>query len=151
MTKKKKSTAIISAVLIVALTVFIFFNSLQNGEESGNQSDLIVDIVNRVLNFFGISADIYTLGVIIRKTAHFAEYFLLGLTATVFLSSFENKKLYPLSPTYCLIVATCDEFIMQMFTEGRAPQWTDVLIDFCGALTAMFAVAVFLKIKEKRK
>jgi len=150
MIKNKKTKLITFALLSIALTAFIFANSLKNGEESGLQSDVIVDAVIRFLDFFGIKLDIYTLGVIIRKLAHFTEYFLLGITATVFITSFENKKVYPIAPTYCLLVAVCDEFIMQMSTEGRAPMWSDVLIDLSGALTAFLLVILWAK-KENRK
>ena len=138
-------------LLTVALTAFIFYNSLKPGDESGMDSDFIVNIVNSILNFFGIQPDIDTLGLVVRKIAHFSEYFVLGLTTSLYLSTFDNKKLYPISPTYCLVIAICDEFIMQMLTEGRAPKWTDVLIDFSGALTALFAVLVWIALKNREK
>ena len=150
MINKKKTYAVIFAVLTLLITLFIFSNSLKDGVNSAKQSDFAVDIINNLLDFFGISADVYTLGVIIRKLAHFLEYFVLGLTSCIFLSGFKNKVWLAVSPIYCLAVAICDEFVMQAATSGRAPQWTDVLIDLCGALFALGIIAVIRIYKEKR-
>lgn len=151
MTKRKKRFALVFAALTLALTAFIFFNSLQNGEESGKQSDFVVDIVNSFLSFFGIRADVDTLGTVIRKLAHFTEYFVLGITSSLFLLQYNSKRLVAVSPIYCFLIALCDEFIMQMSTEGRAPQFTDVLIDLSGALLALIALLVIIRIKNKEK
>ncbi len=148
MIKNKKIKAIVFLLLTVALTLFIFMNSLENGEESGKKSDFIVNIFSSILGIFGIEIDDYILGVLVRKLAHFAEYFVLGLTSTLFVSELRNKKLISLSPTYCLLIAFCDEFVMQMLTAGRAPRLTDVLIDFSGVLLAVAIVLFFKSRKE---
>ena len=148
-TSHSKKTPIIFAVITIAITVFIFVNSLQNGEESAKQSDFFVNIINPILNFFGIHADIHTVGVIVRKAAHFTEYFVLCACATVGINAFNNKKLRFVAPIYSLAVAFTDEFVMQMLTDGRAPQFTDVLIDFSGALIGFFAVLLILKRRKK--
>lgn len=153
MTKKKKITAIIFALLSIGLTVFIFSNSLQAGVESAKQSDFVVDIANKILGVLGIDAQQHTLSLVIRKLGHFSEYFALGLTSAVSLASFRRKWVMVFSPVYCAVTAICDEFIMQRITEGRAPMWTDVLIDCSGALLALICVVVFICIlnrKEKR-
>ena len=135
--------------LSIAITAFIFSNSLQSGEISGNQSDFFVDAFDNALSFFGISADTQILGVIIRKAAHFTEYFALGLTSSLFLSVFERKPLYTISPIYALVIAICDEFIMQSVTEGRAPRWTDVIIDLSGAVIAGLIIYLIKNRKQK--
>lgn len=139
MNKKTRNT-IIFGVLTVALTVFIFTNSLRPGDDSSAQSDIITNIAENILNFFGISLDYSSLSHFIRKLAHFSEYFILGIVSSLFLKQFKNKFLIILSPVYCFIVAVCDEFIMQAITEGRGPMWFDVLIDSSGAIFALLVV-----------
>lgn len=141
---RKKRKSVILALLVIALTVFIFSNSLTVGEESAEQSGKIVEFVKSVLAKMGISPNWDNLSFIVRKLAHFSEYFLLSATVTGFILSLTPKKRFiPLSPVYCFIVAVCDEFICQRITPGRGPKWTDVLIDSCGAV---FAVLVFMAV-----
>lgn len=150
MINKKKKHTVIFAVLTLLITLFIFSNSLKDGTDSSNQSDFAVDIINNILDIFGARADIYTLGVIIRKSAHFLEYFVLGSLSCISLLGFRNKIWLAASPIYCLAVAICDEFVMQASTNGRSPQWTDVLIDLCGALIALLIIVAIRIYKEKR-
>ena len=148
---RNKKTAVFFAILTLAITVFIFVNSLQNGEESAKQSDFVVKIITPILSFFGIDADIRTIGVIVRKAAHFSEYFVLCACATVVFRAIDLKKRLFIPPIYCLAVAFIDEFVMQMITEGRAPQFTDVLIDFSGALAGFLVVLLVKRNKEVKK
>ena len=148
---RDKKIAVIYAAITLAITVFIFVNSLQNGEDSAKQSDFFVNIINPIISFFGITPDEHTVGVFVRKAAHFTEYFVLCATATMFLRVFKNKKLLFIPPIYCLAVAVTDEFVMQMITEGRAPQITDVLIDFSGALAGLLVVLMLSKRNKEVK
>ncbi len=128
MNKKRYIGGAIFGTLTLFITVFIFWNSLQTGEESGKMSDIAVDFVKPVLEFFGITVKDNSLGVFVRKLAHYSEYFVLGTSFALCLLSLINRRFICLSPIYCAVVAVCDEFIMQMATSGRSPQWTDVLI-----------------------
>ena len=150
MKKSKKILTVVYLILTIALTVFIFANSLDNGEESGKKSDVVVDLFRSFLGEIGINVDEYILGVIIRKLAHFAEYFVLGCASSLFVFQILCKRHIYASPAYCLAIAFCDEFVMQMITDGRAPRFTDVLIDFSGALLAVVLICFFQSRKEKR-
>lgn len=137
MGKRRRNYAVIFGALTLFLTLFIFWNSLQSGEESGAQSDFVVDIVKKLFGFLGITVKDYNLGVFIRKTAHFSEYLVLCIATSLFIINTFSRRFSPVAPVYCGIVAVCDEFVMQMSTAGRSPQWTDVLIDVAGALTGL--------------
>lgn len=151
---KNKLITIIFILLTVGLTVFIFFNSLTVGTESAKQSGYFVNIVSGIAGKFNITVERDTLSLIIRKLGHFSEYFALAVAASCAVISGLKKKIWiAVSPVYCFIVAVCDEFIMQSITEGRSPQWTDVLIDLGGAVLATLAVsaaASFIKSKKTR-
>lgn len=139
----RRTLAILFAVTTVGLTVFVFSNSLQVAEESQAASD---GIVTRILAFFdksGLEIDRNILSFLVRKLGHFAEYFALGLACTGFIATaMKPKWTVSFSPLYCLVVAICDEFIFQAMTEGRSPQWTDILIDLSGAIIAMTAILI---------
>lgn len=149
MDKKRKIYSIIFGGLTLFFTLFIFWNSLRTGEESGAQSDAVVDIAKKFLGLFGLTVEDYSLGVFIRKAAHFSEYFLLSICASLFIINIISRRFTVAAPFYCGIVAVCDEFIMQMSTAGRSPQWTDVLFDFCGALTGLGVLILLLGHKHK--
>lgn len=73
---------------------------------------------------------------IIRKTAHFTIYAILG--ALSFLSVVTYKKIpffcrLAISSAFCLLYAVSDE-LHQLAVAGRSGEVRDVLIDFCGAL-----------------
>lgn len=143
--KRRKKYIAAFALLAVALVVFIFFNSAQSGEESGAASDGVVAVVKKALGFFGITPNEESLGVFVRKAAHFSEYFVLGAVVSLLAYTLSNRKKYiALSPVIAFIVAACDEFIVQNASEGRSPEWRDVGIDFCGAMLATAVVALLL-------
>ncbi len=150
--KKRTVLRIALAVCIVGLTVFIFSNSLTVGTESAEQSGRIAEIVASLLdNIFG-EGQRENLGKIVRKLAHFSEYFALSGVFAPFVLTFTKKKCFAwISIPYCGTVAVCDEFICQRITEGRGPSWTDVLIDVSGALCAVLLVLGILVIAEKRR
>ena len=150
MRNKQKTRRIIFLFLTAAFTIFIFANSLTVGEQSAKQSNFIVDIVLSAFNLVGIKADADLLFVLIRKLAHFSEYFVLGLLAFFALYNPSKRKITFFAPIYCLLVAVADEFIMQRITEGRSPQLTDVLIDFSGVVFGLLTVACILYLKTKK-
>ena len=153
MRNRQKIRRIVFLFLTAAFTIFIFANSLTVGEESAKQSNFVLDIVLSVLSFFGIKADADLLFVLIRKLAHFSEYFVLGLLAFFALYNPSKRKITFFAPLYCLLVAVADEFIMQRITEGRSPQITDVLIDFAGVVFGLLIVfgVIYLRTKKSNK
>ncbi len=139
------------SVAVLALICFIFYNSAQNGEESSEASGFFTDIAERILGFFGISVKQQSLSHLVRKAAHFAEYFMLSLAASNLALNLFGKKIYiALAPLLAFTVAVCDEFIVQGSTVGRAPQWSDVFVDLGGAVTASLLVALLLYLRANR-
>lgn len=84
---------------------------------------------------------------VIRKLAHFTEFFILG----GYLCFLFKKKI---SYLFAVLAAFIDETI-QIFTPGRSAKILDVLIDSTGALLGfIFIMLIFYKInnfKEKKK
>lgn len=149
---KKRIFAIIFALITIAVTIFIFMNSMKDGEESAKQSGFFTDLAEKALNAVGLTPNRDTVSLFIRKLAHFSEYFVLSASAAVALYlGFNNRKAAIIAPLYAFSVAVCDEFIVQALTAGRGPAWTDVLIDTSGAVFAFSVFAVIIVFKESKK
>ena len=120
---KKKS----SIVLVILWMVFIFVMSSFTAGESAKQSGRIVRFIATILN----TNNLRLISHIIRKTAHFIEYFILGL----FVSNMFNKynKLIYFGIIVCTIYAISDE-LHQLLVPGRSCQIGDILIDSMGAI-----------------
>jgi len=73
---------------------------------------------------------------IIRKTAHFSIYLILGILSINLLSSFDIKCIIAFSGLICFIYACTDEF-HQLFIMGRSCEMRDVLIDTLGSFVGI--------------
>ena len=71
----------------------------------------------------------------IRKTAHFTEYLLLGVSVAfpLYVYGLRGIWLVIFAGGFCITFAGLDEF-HQSFVAGRSPQKRDVVIDSCGVL-----------------
>ncbi len=141
----------IFAIITVGFTAFIFSNSLQVAEESTQSSDYFVSAITALLDRLGGFVDYDTLSFIVRKIGHFAEYTILALLASATIYFGFNKNVYLVfSPIYCLLTAIVDEFVCQRITEGRSPEWRDILIDSTGAILGTVAVLLLIILLKKR-
>ncbi len=153
MNKRKYIAAAVSVAAVLAFCLFLFMNSAQDGNKSAEASGFFVNLLTPLLEFFGIEADTHALSFFVRKSAHFLGYFAFGLLLCFIINRFcKIKGMIFLAPTVAFFVALCDEFLVQASTDGRSPEWRDVIIDISGAMlaAAVFALAVFLKSKKER-
>ncbi len=148
---------IILAASLTACMALIFFFSSQNGESSGKLSHGVTYFISKIFvkGFSDMSPEKQTetvthLHFYIRKAAHFSIYLLLGTVA--FLNSKEYIKKIPaaaaVSSLFCLAYAVSDEY-HQTFSAGRCGNYTDVLIDFSGALTGTILIICIIKFFQK--
>ena len=145
----------IFAVLLVLWMGFIFSMSCENAEESSNTSGQTIKVVLSTVPEFEKQPEevkkniIEELQFIVRKSAHFIGYMILGILASGLILQYENiNKKYPLAFLICVIYAISDE-IHQLFVPGRAGQIRDVLIDSAGSLLGIILVMAFVKILIK--
>ena len=154
MSNKSKKRLAVFLVLTVLVTGFIFYNSLQNSEESSAASDIIKNLVEPIFDaIFGDGA--VDANYVVRKGAHFTEFFILGvMTFNVMASSVRRreqlKSIFGYGLFYVIAVAVTDEFI-QSFSD-RTSSVKDVLIDFSGAASGLLvSVLIMCLIENGRK
>lgn len=114
-------------LIIVGLwTLFIWSRSLYPGVDSRAQSTFVLGIVRPLFEAVGLS-DTDTMTFIIRKTAHFLEYTVLGMLLAL---AGYKKSAWP-QVFYGVAVPCIDETI-QLFVPERSGQLTDVALDCAG-------------------
>lgn len=131
-----------SLILSILLITFIWTNSLLPAHLSSEQSGFVVNLLHPVLTWIGISMEKDVLSLVIRKLAHFTQFFFLGITLTVYLFK-SNKPLF-FALWIGFMVACIDEFI-QLFVDGRNGSLIDVMIDTAGLLTGFIFVYVLIR------
>lgn len=139
------------AVAFACWVAFIWCHSLVQGPQSSAESGAVVALVRPLLEALGIG-DVDLMTVVVRKTAHFLEYAVLGVLARGLLSSLHAERgarPLPCAPLVAL-VPVIDETI-QLSVPGRSGQVTDVLIDLAGLVTgAIFSHLVARALRGRR-
>lgn len=136
MKQTQKQTLYMCMTFLWICVIFSF--SLQNGEESGQLSG---GIVSWIIETFSLTTfmEIDNIHFFVRKTAHFTEYFILGVMSilTLLQTKFSTKKIVAFF--FCIIIASLDETI-QLFVGGRAGQLMDVVLDSTGSLCGILFI-----------
>lgn len=146
---------IILAALSVCWAIFIFSNSLQSGESSGEMSGSVTEAINKLLG--AISPSLALTHRFVRKAAHFCEFgvlsTLVSFTLYFFFAKSDKRELWCLlAIPISALVAACDETI-QVFVDGRGGSVIDVLIDTSGACAAaliFLGITLIVKLRKKR-
>ena len=134
-------------------------------EMSSEESSFVKEIVEAVVQSVSNNETFTIPEIVIRKSAHFFEYAVLGLELTILITinkaeplSDDKKRglikriffFYPTAFIFSLLVASLDETI-QYFTGRYSSVW-DVLLDMTGA---SFSIGIYLLvsslIRKKRK
>lgn len=157
---KKKAKIIILTTITILWMVFIFSMSAKNATQSSSISGgFTYNILNTFFEQFR-SIDKTTqngivegLQFIVRKSAHFLAYAILGglcFENLSVLDKLSKKKTFFIALLISVLYAISDE-IHQYFVPGRACQFRDVMIDSCGALFGIAVIIILKKIVNKIK
>ena len=132
----------ISWILLFFWLILIFTFSNQTGSVSTGLSD-------QVLSFLPKFIDSELLSFIVRKCAHFFEYFILAILTLNVCKNYAaiSKKQLIITILFCFLYAMSDEF-HQVFIAGRTPKFWDVCIDTCGSLAGIVCMLIFSKKKS---
>ncbi|MEL7565923.1 MAG: VanZ family protein [Dehalobacterium sp.] len=135
--KNKKIKIIVSWTAVILWMLLIFSLSSDPSEQSDDLSRGIVKIIVETIEKVapGVHFDMDSFNHIIRKSAHFVAYLVLGVLVLNAnrRSGVLGFKGFILTMLICIIYASSDE-VHQMFVPGRGPGIWDVFIDSAGAL-----------------
>ena len=155
--KYKDKVLIILAIIWMGV---IFMFSAQVSDESKSSSNKVTSaVVNTVISIKkeNISEEkrqkiIEDKTFIVRKSAHFTEYFILGLILILYLQTKEKltTKYIILAIIFCVLYAISDE-IHQLFVDGRSCKIMDILIDTCGSSLAIIGFTSIYKLTTNLK
>ncbi len=138
----------ITTILMILWLCLIFGHSLMPGEVSSEESGFFTGMLLKLFPFAGSAENI---GFIVRKTAHFTEFMILGILLTVrFFDSFERfMKRFLILAAAGLTAAFIDETI-QLFVKGRGSSVADMWVDLAGAATGIL-ITCLITIRRRRK
>lgn len=162
----RKKFSIIIRILLIFWLLLIFTMSSFSPSTSNSQSSFIINLISPYIK--EIPADLLTF--IVRKSAHFLEYAILGIlfylnfrqlnsanlqkelisdkstknTIKTKIKSFISAHPAISAALSSLLYATTDEF-HQLFVPGRSGKISDVIIDFSGSVTGIIIILVLTK------
>jgi VanZ family protein len=115
----------------------IFYQSSKPAPASDAESLFIVTLVNSLLHAVAGPSSFEITNGMVRKTAHFFEYFILG---SLLFSGYYRKAALKQTFLFALVTgiayATSDE-IHQIFVPGRTCRLFDVMIDSSGIVLGL--------------
>ncbi len=132
---KNKLVRILLLILIILTLLFIWSNSLWGRESSSMHSGRIRAFCQQALDLLGIP--LVLTDYIVRKAAHFLEFFLLGTELTVYMFCRHPLTRRDIGNILVMLFGTAfiDE-TLQIFS-ARGPAISDVWLDLSGGVTAM--------------
>jgi VanZ family protein len=126
----------------ILMMILIFVMSSFAAADSDQQSGFII---NALTTAFPGLQNVDFLVTIIRKTAHFLEYAVLGFFTARALRLSDKSPWY--SILICGLYAATDEY-HQTFVAGRSGELADVLLDTAGATFGAFIYWFFTHAKH---
>lgn len=151
---------LIAFLLLLCWMMAIFIMSAQPANESSRVSggfvQKIIDVIYSDFESFSTSRQASianNLTFIIRKTAHFLEYFILGALSVIIAFTFEKGSTFvkALGATLFSVIYAVSDEIHQYFVPGRACRFFDISIDSLGCVCAVVLIAIAIGAVKRRK
>ncbi|AFM02094.1 putative integral membrane protein [Desulfitobacterium dehalogenans ATCC 51507] len=134
---KSKLILIVSWAAVLFWMGLIFYLSAQVASQSDELSQGIAErlfgVIAKIIP--GVNGDFLLSNFVVRKSAHFLSYLMLGLLTTNALrrSGVKGVRHLVIAIGICVLYAISDE-VHQLFVPGRSGQIKDVLLDSGGAI-----------------
>ena len=137
-------------VVILVYICFIYGNSLTPASISSQESGFLLEKVRGAMESLGWE-HLWLTEHIIRKTAHFAEYAVLGgLTAKAY-GLYGRHRIFNRDALMLIFMVPFVDETIQLFVAGRSGQISDVWLDMSGAAVGMAITAGVLCCLRKKK
>ncbi len=146
------SPAFAWGALLALWVCFIWGHSMVHGPASSSESGFVYELLRPAFNYFGLyEPDACTF--VIRKSAHFSEYLVLGVIAVNFARALMRQgasapSLQAAILGACALVPVLDE-TLQLFVPGRSGSPRDVAIDLCGLAVGACLATVVARYRRK--
>ncbi len=158
---KKVIINIICIIPVITCMIAIFLFSAQPAYKSTETSSGFAEMLAHIItpDFDILSEELKQeitdrCQFIVRKTAHFGIYAILGILSYIAIFNFDRlrpKLKFIIPSSLCLIYAMTDEY-HQYFVPGRNCSLNDVLLDFSGSITGiLFTMLIYYTVKKYRK
>ena len=149
MMKRTKTRLWLCGALIAFLLAFIWGNSLLPGEDSGELSGFVGDLLQALLPFLNLNSE--TGMHLLRKAAHFTEFSALGISFAWLWGMLLSKQFPRLAlPFLCGSCAAAIDETIQLFSPDRGPSIKDVALDASGVLTGVILLTVLHLLFQSR-
>ena len=125
---------------------FIFSNSMAVADVSSVSSGRVLQLLQAVLRRLGHPALAQRLTMhIVRKMAHFCEYTLEGFLLMLCMRVYSRRPLRHITvPMLAGVLTALTDETIQLFSEGRSSQVTDVWLDSAGVLAGILAALLLM-------
>ena len=148
----RKNKKLFHSILVIIWMLVIFNFSSQNGPKSTKTSDVVTSMVvnvttsvtNKDIPREEVKKKVEDSTFLVRKTAHFTEYLILGILVLQLLSDYTkiNKRMLIVSLIICYLYAVSDE-VHQIFIPDRTAKVLDTFIDGAGSLVGITIYSIF--------
>ena len=137
---------VVFTAALIACIVFIFSNSMAVAAVSEQSSGRVLHLMQAVLRRLGHPALAERLTMhIVRKLAHFCEYALEGFLLMLCMRVYSRHPLRHITvPMLGSVLTALTDETIQLFSDGRSGQVTDVWLDSAGAMTGILTALVLL-------
>ena len=150
--KLRQDKKLFHSILVIIWMLVIFNFSSQNGTKSTKTSDVVTSMVvnvttsvtNKDIPREEVKKKVEDSTFLVRKTAHFTEYLILGILVLQLLSDYTkiNKRMLIVSLVICYLYAVSDE-VHQIFIPGRTAKVLDTFIDGAGSLVGIVIYSIY--------
>lgn len=138
---------IMTTVLLLLCIAYIFHNSLEGAEVSGDRSFQLTQAMN---GWLFDRFHVFLMERFIRKLAHFSEYAMEGVLVVSVIWAYERKTCqYAFHAALLGVLTALVDETLQLFSDGRAAQVEDVWIDFGGFLFGFLFGVLWLWVRRK--
>lgn len=147
-----KNKKLFHSILVIIWMLVIFNFSSQNGPKSTKTSDVVTSMVvnvttsvtNKDIPREEVKKKVEDSTFLVRKTAHFTEYLILGILVLQLLSDYTkiNKRMLIVSLIICYLYAVSDE-VHQIFIPDRTAKVLDTFIDGAGSLVGITIYSIY--------
>lgn len=150
--KLKRILTLIFFTVYTSIFVFLCFQSCLNAEQSANESNKIIKVIEKTEIYHQLEPKVDDLPGLVRKLfGHFMTNFALGFFG--FLSwvfAFDSNKNKGVALTLCIGFALClVTELIQFIAKNRAPLISDVILNYNGYLASTLILFTVYDLTEK--